>query len=607
MERISTVTLLVLVVAVVIALVLFGAFLKLINIDFNLFPEPPKAETPGGFEFLDMLGIVPQINLTEDGQPLTSSQVACKIAKDISSDFVLNGNYPHGASLPFSRGSIVGWGVFEVPWNKERQRPVYFNDLTEQEKAVLTAQSCAACSPLLDEHCLTKQLSLREFSGQKVCGTFSRFVRNSLETLKFGNSACSSIGSQTFGTDSVSSPLQGESCSELCGGEDKITVWEADITNSSYLVSDKLEKGKSPPALYPSPNLMLYLVKWIPYEKPKERVCGAGCKYSVQFLHIPKTSTEPQLSGSAAAEQLSHYLKTFKRTEEAGSLIPELRFAQVSDYSVTQTVSMQDFIGLVQDKSGFDFDIGTCGSREECLGKAASNITEYQQVQMREDENGDKLNINLFYKRGGTQAAQFLGKDIIKHTTFLSPLSSLEAGEKYTIYVFNWDIAGEFKEERQGDGKPFCFDGKRFYQKTDNFVRCSLDDPKFIQAYVFAKRIGALDRSIVVIPAEEGTKEQVGADNCGDGVPVGDNCGKEKIEFDLRKEYTKLSARIEAELSSAGEVKVEFSTDGRKWKELYSTSGQLSLRDTTFIPEPFRFVRLTADSVINTGRVTVTG
>ena len=233
MDRISTVILLVLVVAVVIALLLFGSFLKLINLDFNLFPEKPKAETPSGFEFLDMLGVVPQIDITEDSQPLTSSQVACKIAKDISSDFVLNGNYPHGASLPLSKNSIVGWGTFDVPWDKEKQRPVYYNDLSQKEKDTLTAQSCSACSPILDEQCLTKQLSLREFSGQKVCGTLSRFVHNSLETLKFGNSNCVSIGTQTFGTDSVSSPLSGESCSSLCGGEDKITVWQADTTNSA--------------------------------------------------------------------------------------------------------------------------------------------------------------------------------------------------------------------------------------------------------------------------------------------------------------------------------------------------------------------------------------
>ncbi|MBI4015801.1 MAG: hypothetical protein HY362_03745 [Candidatus Aenigmarchaeota archaeon] len=607
MDRISTITLLVIVVAAVIALLLFGSFLKLINLDFNPFPTKPGVETPNGFEFLDMLGVVPQINLTEDGQPLTSSQISCKIAKDISSDFVSNGNYPHGASLPFSKDSIVGWGTFDVPWNSEKQRPVYYNDLSQKERDKLTVQSCSPCSPLLDEQCLTKQLSLREFSGQKICGTLSRFVHNSLETLKFGNSNCVSVGSQTFGTDSVSSPLQGESCSSLCGGEDKITVWQTDITNSSYLVSDKLEKGKSPPSLYPSSNTMLYLVKWVPYENPKEKKCGSGCKYNIDFLRIPKHSSEPSLSSGAVADQLSYYLKNFKRTEEAGSLIPELRLTEISDYSVTNSISIEDFVGLIQDKSGFDFDIGTCNNKEECIGKAASNITEYQQVQLREDENGNKLNVNLFYKSGGTQAAQFLGKGGINHITALSPLSTLDAGKTYTIYIFNWDIAGEFKEERQGDGKPFCFDGKRFYRKTSDFQRCSLDDPKLIQAGVFAKRAGALDRSIVILPAE-GDGEIVGTDSCGNGVPLGDDCGKDKIEFDLRKEYTKLSASIEATFSSRDEVKVEFSTDRKTWKELYRTSGQNFTKDTTFIADPFRFVRLTGQgNIINTATVKVTG
>ena len=352
---------------------------------------------------------------------------------------------------------------------------------------------------------------------------------------------------------------------------------------------------------------MLYLVKWVPYEKPKTKECGSGCKYEVSFLRIPKHSSEPSLSAGAVADQLSNYLKNFKRTEEAGSIIPELRMVQVSDYSVTNNIPIQDFAGLIQDKSGFDFDIGTCNSKEECLGKAASNITEYQQLQLKEDENGNKININLFYERGGTQAAQFMEKDIINHTIFLSPLSNLEAGKNYTIYIFNWDIAGEFKEERQGDGKPFCFDGKSFYQKTSDFLRCSLDNPKFIQAYVFAKRIGALDRSIVVLPAEE-TGETVGADSCGDGVPIGDECGKERIEFDLRKEYTKLSVLIEANLSSREEVNVEFSLDKKKWKELYSTSGQNFIKDTTLVQEPFRFVRLISQgNIINTAAVRVTG
>jgi len=566
--------------------------------------KPLDLEKPVEFDFGTTWETVVQNDVTGDGQPQTASHSACVISKLTYDDFTQNGDVLHGTDIPLSSLHLINWVGLKFDWNAEQQRPYVVSDLTPVQKEKLGNAGCnVACAPELDETCVTKYFSQMSIGGKPFCGEFTKFFSGRLQSLKFGNDKCSSIGDKIWGIDKRTNPFADEQCRDICPNENRVVDWEADSTKSIYDIDDsKLKEGSFPPSDGPLQPDYAAIIYWNDDKKA----------YKYVFTKVPKIGTDGPLSNADLAAQIINHIDNYKRTEPAGYTVPELTTTSISNYVLNKESDFSDFVDSLSKEATGEIITTECDAIGDCLTQAASSAIPYKRILFKSSVDNVK-NQEWIYKISsdidGLKSSDFLGeaKDFFKSTKIFTNIKDGESLDRQSIYfviVKSWELKDtEKKNQRIGQGgnaQDFCINvNKKSVRYVPGGKACNSNEVGYGFYDTYS---GFLDRSVIIY------KQPLhGFDECGNSFPENDACGTKEQVLDLGKEYKNANVVLRFLTSSQGALTIEQSVDGNTWTKLKDeqVSPRKSIEDDDVenfeqikIDLPFRYLRLKSDSII---------
>ena len=559
-----------------------------------------KQKTQTEFDF-GMWGAVIKNDITRDGQPQTASHAACAISKFTYDDFTGKGDELHGDNIPLSRLRLINWFGLGFDWNAQQQRPYVLQDLNQEQQAKLAGEGCSIeCAPALDEKCVTKYFSQLKVGGKPFCGEFTKFFSGKLDTLKFGNNRCKSLGDETWGVDQKKNPLAEEKCEDLCPGRNRVVDWTADESLSIYDISDDLKPGSFPPAntsLQPDYVFVLY---WNTEEEA----------YKYSLAKMPRNGVDQPLKAVDLAKSISRYLNDYKRAEPGGFKIPELATVSALGYVVKEEYGFADFLSRLENGIGGEISAEQCSSLQECLFMTSDSIAPYRKVQfttMQIDfDGGVDLHEDWVYDidldlDGNFQPSEFLGesKEFFKQAKVFTNIQddeTLDRESLYFILVRNWEMKENEVTNRNAKGIGlYCINPKtKAVRQSDN---CKPGE--VWRTYINTYR-GFLDRSVIIY-----RQPLFGFDECGNGIPEDDACGTKEQVLDLGQGYKNANLLLRFVPTATGKIIIENSTDSISWTKAeekdvsqVKTTDDDDVTKSEFvkIDSDFRYIKIKSDA-----------
>ena len=255
--------------------------------------------------------------ISKGGEPFNQAEIGCAVAQDMVNDFVQYGTRGTRTTCEID-SCLAAYRNFSLKQEKASG---------DQEKK-LSNFNCAACDPLLDETCVSKNLAKQIISETPFCNHFIVSVNG--ESLITGNNKCdANFNSAT------------DTCADICPGGDIVASWMADNV-SDKIVSDGFDDR------YVNLNANTQLLDGKPYAytlnwKPSKKA------YELEFLRIPETFDAGTFNGDKLAGYVSLALWTNTRSSAAGRWKSELRRVADFTFSVDEDVFITDFAGKLKE------------------------------------------------------------------------------------------------------------------------------------------------------------------------------------------------------------------------------------------------------------------
>ena len=376
-------------VGIFISMVLLGrvaAFNLSDYVKFNF-----SSEDTEGWQWVASLGNLPVVKVTEDGQILTSSSVACAMADDIYVDFVSNLDSDHGESLPFTEQTLIGWKVFQIPYKYTKKglpdRPYNWLDLDWRQQGALTNAGCRQCNLFLDQRCLDAHLALKKVQDASFCGSWRKFIGGRLMEGSFCNPSSADYDPNEEGPYKLTADPTTRCCVLPAYGEaDRISEWKADVTSDPFTSNDGAVTANAYPPAVSNP-LYVYLILWNPQKYDEYgRITVLGT-YDINILTIPRLN-QLKINTRWLSTDITDKLQRHYRNHPAGAEIAEIRRIADVNYTLLGSLGFSDFIRQINDTVGVA-SINSCDSLNDCMEKAAEKTVEYRRLSFQAETMRD--------------------------------------------------------------------------------------------------------------------------------------------------------------------------------------------------------------------------
>lgn len=332
------------------------------------------------------------LKIISKGDAYSQAEIGCSVAQDVVNDYI---RYGTKGQRKFCSNNLclAAYGGFKL-----KQEAI-----TAEQGKTLNDFGCAACDPLLDENCISKNLAKQTVSETSFCNHFLVTVGG--ESLITGNSKCEANLNRV---DDV--------CDFICPGGNIIKQWRADgasqynVSDANILLNGPLVDNKS----------YIYVLQWDVFSK----------SYTLDFARVPETFDAGQFNDSETLAGFTY--GTFlinPRFLEAGLWKPELRRSADFNFTVSNDIYLTDFASKAEHLPLIKDVVYRSCSGEDCIEGYIQDVLAFKTL-----SNDATLYIRSSIEDDGKLLAGKTYRMVLSN--WLKPSGSFYTKADYTVALF---------------------------------------------------------------------------------------------------------------------------------------------------------------------------